>query len=312
MHKAWSSIEKQRYFFSMLCWGMRVGWVECRLWQCHSCQILCGLGKVEETLACPNHRHLSPRIRGKVYEACVPSTMLHGMETWGPKEPELRRLPRNDRTMIHWICRIKGRDKTPSLLQKLSIKYITSVLRCRRLRWYGHVQLGVPCIKSITNFLFSTLERKEDLRRHGVKTGGDMCGLGGVDPWDRDAWRAGVQHSLVCIVLISAQKIVLVNTSVQWCELLLFTPHAPTLCIDRTRNWLLLCLRVSYSQRCQVITDTMLNTKLDIVYNQFRLRMDKPIRFLINSVFGTWFSLLSLHNIHKSTKLQHHIFSWPK
>ena len=96
----------------------------------------------------------SPRIRGKVYEACIRTALLLGSETWWPTEPELPRLRRNDCAMIRWICGIIDRDKTPSatLLQKLGIEHITSVLRCRWLGWCGHVQLAMPCIRSITNF----------------------------------------------------------------------------------------------------------------------------------------------------------------
>ena len=92
-------------------------------------------GKFRKLLPVLTTRHLSPKIRGKVYEACVRSAMLHGSETWGPKNTELQRLRRNDRAMIRWICGTKDRDETPSfiLLQKLGIQDITSVLRCRRL-----------------------------------------------------------------------------------------------------------------------------------------------------------------------------------
>ena len=92
--------------------------------------------KFRKLLPVLTSRHLSPRIHG----VCL--AMLHGSETWGPEEPELQQLHCNDCAMIRWICGIKDRDETPSasLLQKLDIKDITSVLRCRRLRWYGPPQ----------------------------------------------------------------------------------------------------------------------------------------------------------------------------
>ena len=43
-------------------------------------------GKFRKLLPVLTTWHISPRIRGKVYEACVRSTMLHGSENWGPKE----------------------------------------------------------------------------------------------------------------------------------------------------------------------------------------------------------------------------------
>ena len=119
-------------------------------------------GKFRKLLPVLTSRHLSPRIQGKVYEACICSAMLHGSETWGPKEAELRRLCYNDHVIIHWICGIKDRDKTPSasLLQKLDIKDITLVLHSQRLRWYGHGQQATSSTKSITNFqIFSTRKK---------------------------------------------------------------------------------------------------------------------------------------------------------
>ena len=130
-----------------------------------------------------------------VYEACVCSAMLHGNETWGPKDYELQWLRCNDRAIIHWIGGINDRDETPSasLLQKLVIEDIRSVLHCRRLKWYGHEQRATLCIKSITNFPLTSTRKKGRLRKiwfECVKTDVDRCGLSGVDPLDRDAWRA--------------------------------------------------------------------------------------------------------------------------
>ena len=99
-------------------------------------------------------RHLSPRICRKVYQASVRSAMLHGNETWGPKEPKLRCLQCNGRVMTHWICGIKDRDKTPSasLLLKLGIEDVTLVFCCR---W-----------NISQNFHFPAKERKEVLVTH--------------------------------------------------------------------------------------------------------------------------------------------------
>ena len=84
-------------------------------------------GKFMKLLPVLTSRHLSPRIHGKVYVACFHSAMLHSSKTWGPKQCELQQLHRNDRAMIHWICGIKDRDKTPSasLLHKLYIQDTT-------------------------------------------------------------------------------------------------------------------------------------------------------------------------------------------
>ena len=154
-------------------------------------------GKFRKLLPVLTTKHLSPRIRGKVYEAWVRSAMLHSSETWGLKDPQL-----HDHTMIRWICGIKDRDETPSasLLQKLGTEDITSVLRCRRFRCYGQVQRATSCIKSITKLPLPSTRKKGRPQKtwsECVKTDVNMYGLAGVDPLDRDAWIAGVRHSLL-------------------------------------------------------------------------------------------------------------------
>ena len=98
--------------------------------------------KFRKLLPILTSKHISFKISGKVFTACVRSTMLHGSETWAPNASDLQRLRRNDRTMIRWICGAKLADEIPSavLRQKLDLDEITAVLRTQRLRWYGHVQ----------------------------------------------------------------------------------------------------------------------------------------------------------------------------
>ena len=110
--------------------------------------------------------------------------MLHGSESWGS---EMRRLQRNDCAMILWICGIKDRDETPSasLLLKLGIDDISSVLRCQRVRLYGHVQWVTSCMKSNTNFPLPgtrKIGRPRKTWSECVKTNINKCGLASVNP----------------------------------------------------------------------------------------------------------------------------------
>ena len=118
-----------------------------------------------ETLACPNLQTplaqdlwQGVHVCGLCLLSCVP--WLQNVGTI--EAPELQQLCCNHHAMICWIWGIKDRDETPStsLIQKLDTKHITSLLCCRRLRWYGHVQCAISCIKSITNFILPALEKK--------------------------------------------------------------------------------------------------------------------------------------------------------
>ena len=60
--------------------------------------------------------HLTRKIRGNMYKACIRMSMFHGGKTWGPNNPELQRLHCNDCAMIHWICGIKDRWNTLSFI----------------------------------------------------------------------------------------------------------------------------------------------------------------------------------------------------
>ena len=160
--------------------------------------------KFRKPLPALTSKHLSPKVHSKVCTACVCSAMLHGRETWGWNILDLKQLCRNDRAMIRWICGTKDRVDTSSvsLLQKLGIKDITAVLRSGRLRWYGHVQRAMSRIKSVTDLPLPGPRGKGRPRKtwsECVKTDISDCGLTGVDPQDRNAWRVSVRHSLVLL-----------------------------------------------------------------------------------------------------------------
>ena len=89
----------------------------------------------------------------KVFSACISSALLYGSETWAPTAPDLQRLHRNDRAMIHWICGVKPHDEVPmeTLYTKLGIQEVAVALRTKCLRWYGHVTRASSWTNSITS-----------------------------------------------------------------------------------------------------------------------------------------------------------------
>ena len=142
-------------------------------------------------------------MRGRVYDACVRSTMLYGSETWALKVLDEMKMERSAMRMIRLICRTKLRDRIHSeeLRKRLGVEGIRSILRRRRLRWFGHI------------------ERKEDewikksliMDVAGVRPPGrpkkpwmevvesDMkdMGLKMQDVLNRDAWRAGIKRGSI-------------------------------------------------------------------------------------------------------------------
>ena len=165
-------------------WMSMAPWFDVEAAFCYLCDILysgaiaarccVAQGKFRKLLSVLTPRYLSPWICGKLYEACI-----------CPNYQELQWHLHKDCAMIRWICGIKDRDEIPSgsRLQKLGTENITSVLRFRPLS---------PVSNISQTFRFQALKSKGGLGKHVSK-----CGLAGIDPLNRAAWRARVQHNLL-------------------------------------------------------------------------------------------------------------------
>ena len=119
------------YLGDMLCAGGG-----CKLAIITRCGIACG--KIERLLRILTSKHVSLRTRGKVFNACVLSVllhMLHGSEAWAPNAPDLQRLCRNDRSTGS-----AGSEMTTKYPRThcamLGVQEVTAALSTRRLRWF--------------------------------------------------------------------------------------------------------------------------------------------------------------------------------
>ena len=70
-------------------------------------------GKFKRLLPILTSEHVSLRTRGKVFNACVRSALLHSSETWAPTAPDLQRLRWNDRSMVRWLCESEMMTECP-------------------------------------------------------------------------------------------------------------------------------------------------------------------------------------------------------
>ena len=114
------------------------------LWQCHCCQMLYGQRKIWETLAC--HDHPTPLtqdtwqgVRGLGSLSYAPRMAKHvdqRIPTWSGSAA----------TTVPWyiwyVASKTDETSSASLLLKLGIKDITSILCFWRFIWYGHVRGG--------------------------------------------------------------------------------------------------------------------------------------------------------------------------
>ena len=67
--------------------------------------------------------------------------MLYGSETWALSRENEIKLERNEMKMVRGMVGTKLIERGPSkeLRQRLGLEDMQSVLRKRRLRWFGHV-----------------------------------------------------------------------------------------------------------------------------------------------------------------------------
>ena len=70
-------------------------------------------GKFRKPLPVQTTRHLSPKIRGNVWEACIGSAMLHGSKTW-PNTKHLHQTP----TTVPWASYQMGKISQHSQLHE--------------------------------------------------------------------------------------------------------------------------------------------------------------------------------------------------
>ena len=99
-------------------------------------------GKFRELGPILTRKGLSLKVKGRIYRACVRSTLLYGSETWAVKVEQEQRLERTDMQMVRWMCGAKLRDRIRSvdLLNRLGIEAVKIALKRGRLRWWGHVE----------------------------------------------------------------------------------------------------------------------------------------------------------------------------
>ena len=159
-------------------------------------------GKFNELLPILTARSFPLTSRGKVYNSCVRSAMLHASETWALTSSDLHRLQRNDRAMIRWMCGVTTKDKVNSqeLLERMQLDDLTKVLRTRRLRWHGHVERNDGWLKKVQDVKPQSGNRG---RGRPKKTWSEVIckdrqslGLTKTNPSDRKAW-SGTLRSAV-------------------------------------------------------------------------------------------------------------------
>jgi len=77
-------------------------------------RIRIGWNKFRQLVTLLTNKDVSLIMRGKLYSSCVPSSMLHGSETWPVRKENVVALQRAEMRMVRWMCGVKLKDKLPS------------------------------------------------------------------------------------------------------------------------------------------------------------------------------------------------------
>ena len=159
--------------------------------------------KFKELLPVLKTCHLSLKTRGRVYNTCVRSAMLHASETWALTKQSLLRLQRNDRAMIRQICNIKPEEvatvRSTTLLSRLGLEDLDLVLRVKRLSWYGHVVRSTGAIKLGFDMQVSGrrgVGRPKMTWKALAERDRREWNLSGTDPRDRGGWKSAVKSAM--------------------------------------------------------------------------------------------------------------------
>ena len=101
--------------------------------------------------------------------------------------------------MREWVIEFKSLFQTSDI--EVHVIHISFVIITYTLD-IGHVQCAMACIKTVTDLPLPSPRRRGRPKKTWskcVKTDVSECGLAGIDPQDRDIWRASVWHSLMQI-----------------------------------------------------------------------------------------------------------------
>ena len=79
------------------------------------------------------------RLKGKVYGACVRSSMIYGSETWTVNAELEAKLERAEMRMVRWMCGVSLREKKTNaeLRESMGIEKISDVMRHRQAEMDG-------------------------------------------------------------------------------------------------------------------------------------------------------------------------------
>ena len=113
-----------------------------------------------------NNHNVSIRLKGKIYQAIILSTLLCGDETWTVYKSHVKKLHAFMTRYLRSIMKIKWQDKVTNIKvpKRAGLHSMKDFLIRKNLRWTGHL-LRMPTDRLQRRVLYSQLP--EGQRPHG-------------------------------------------------------------------------------------------------------------------------------------------------
>ncbi|XP_060770545.1 uncharacterized protein LOC132881740 [Neoarius graeffei] len=155
--------------------------------------------KFKELLPLLSSMALSCGTRGQVYSMYVRSVMLYASECWPIKKEDMKHLEHNERSMLRWMYHVNpsANISTEALRRSLGLTGLDTVLRLRRLRWFGHVKHSPHAINTIRCHQVVGMRKRGQPRKTWeelVASNLQAWGLQVEDALDRKCWKCALHN----------------------------------------------------------------------------------------------------------------------
>ena len=86
-------------------------------------------------------KNMPIKLKNKIYKTIVKPAMIYGSECWAVKKNDTQKLHTTEMRMLRWARGKTNKDhiKNEDIWREANVEPMTTFLRKKRLRWYGHV-----------------------------------------------------------------------------------------------------------------------------------------------------------------------------
>ena len=132
-----------------------------------------------------------------IYHTVIRQTLLYGCETWPMSVKDEKRMTTTEMRMVRWATGVSLLEhrRNEEILEEVKVETIATVMRRRRLEWFGHVKM-----RGETENIRAVAEMKmEEKRPRGRSCDGNILSEGTWKPGKKGRmghWPRKMERSL--------------------------------------------------------------------------------------------------------------------